>query len=413
MKHKSLIEKIKRHGRRSLTTLGLLALLDLSCAAPNPKVDWEKTYSHGRFNVGEDVQQTEDGGYIITGTSDFLSGGNENIYLAKTDSQGNLVWQKFYGGKKADLATALQKTNDEGFVIGGITNSFGAGKWDAYLIKTNILGEKLWEKTFGGENNDIVNDVKQTKDDGYVIVGATFPRVPPKEQLISHVYLAKTNPLGEKLWEKIYDDTNLEGIKVEETNDDGYLVLASSYNKSYLIKTDSLGNKLWYKEYDSGKGSYLMKTKDMAYIIATSSSVLKTDSTGNILWKKQLDLENISSSYETKDGGYVVIGSGERGTKIIKVINVDYSGNKIWESSYMNYKDNTHRRIALGILAPPLLLLPSRDYQDTIGKVIQETNDGGFITSGYITNSNLDIYMLKTEAASAPSDNCHFIFKRK
>ncbi|MBT5354223.1 MAG: hypothetical protein HOL56_03910 [Flavobacteriales bacterium] len=144
---------------------------------------------------GESVQQTVDGGYIICGTSaelDMYSGNIiGDVFLVKTDGNGIEQWRENYGGMNNDLGKSVQQTNDGGYIITGNTESYGSGDYDVYLIKTDGNGLEQWTKTFGGTNNDIGRDVQQTVDGGYIICGETNPA-----NADPNVYLIKTDGNG-------------------------------------------------------------------------------------------------------------------------------------------------------------------------------------------------------------------------
>jgi hypothetical protein len=134
---------------------------------------WARTYGDSLRNGGWCVQQTIDGGYVIAGATILSLGDFLDFYLVKIDSLGNVLWEKTYGGNSHDGALSVQQTSDTGYVIAGYTESFGAGSSDAFLVKTDSGGNLLWERTYGGIYWDHGFSVQQTSDGGYVVVGGT------------------------------------------------------------------------------------------------------------------------------------------------------------------------------------------------------------------------------------------------
>jgi len=205
---------------------------------------WEKTFGGGNIDVGESVQQTSDGGYIVAGGTMPYGTGKGGVYLIKTDASGNKVWEKTFGGKD-DEGHSVQQTSDGGYIVAGITNSYGAGGYDVYLIKTDASGNKVWEKTFGGSKDEEWSSVQQTSDGGYIIAGDTMSYGAG----VSDVYLIKTDASGNKVWEKTFGGNKGDSGKlVQQTSDGGYIVVGTtnSYGAGvlnvYLIKTDANGN---------------------------------------------------------------------------------------------------------------------------------------------------------------------------
>ncbi|MCH7761882.1 hypothetical protein IIA15_10870, partial [candidate division TA06 bacterium] len=132
------------------------------------QITFERTYGGGARDEGYSVQQTSDGGYIIAGLTWSFGSGRDDVYLIKTDSLGDTLWTRTFGGTNSDGGRSVQQTLDGGYIITGFTNSFGVGGIDVYLIKTDSLGDTLWTKTYGGDYNDGGYSVQQTLDKGYI-----------------------------------------------------------------------------------------------------------------------------------------------------------------------------------------------------------------------------------------------------
>ena len=135
---------------------------------------WSATFGGPENDVGLSVQQTSDGGFIIAGRTESFGAGVGDVYLIRTDASGNEQWSRTFGGPENDVGWSVQQTSDGGFVVAGGTNSFGAGESDVYLIKTDASGNERWSATFGGPENDGGTSVQQTSDGGFIVAGVTF-----------------------------------------------------------------------------------------------------------------------------------------------------------------------------------------------------------------------------------------------
>ena len=200
-----------------------------------------KTYGGTSDDYGYSVEQTADGGYIIAGQTTSFGAGNSDVYLIKTDASGNTTWTKTFGGAYSDVARSVQPTADGGYIIAGYTESFGAGSYDVYLIKTDTT----WTKTFGGTSHDYGYSVEPTADGGYIIAGSTRSFGAG----IDDVYLIKTDAIGNATWTITFGGTDFDyGQSVRQTSDGGYIIagytssFGAGFYDVYLIKTDANGN---------------------------------------------------------------------------------------------------------------------------------------------------------------------------
>jgi hypothetical protein len=139
----------------------------------NGNVQWAKTYGGGHYDYAFSVQQTSDGEYIVAGLTWSFGASLSDVFLVKTDANGNVQWAKTYGGGHYDYAFSVQQTSDGGYIVAGYTESFGAGYDDFFLIKTDANGNIIWAKTYGGIYGDYAFSVQQTSDGGYIVAGYT------------------------------------------------------------------------------------------------------------------------------------------------------------------------------------------------------------------------------------------------
>jgi hypothetical protein len=243
---------------------------------PSGETLWTRTYGGNNSDYGASVQQTTDGGYIVTGyTASFGAGLDDvyNVYLIKTDPSGDTLWTRTYGGSVIDRGSSVQQTTDGGYIVVGDTDSFGAGFYDVYLIKTDSSGDTLWTRTYGGNSSDYGYSVQQTTDGGYIVAGKTRSFGP----VVYDVYLFKTDSAGNTLWERTYGGSDYEsGNSVQQTMDGGYIVagrtesVGAGYADVYLIRTNASGDTLWTRTYggsDWDVGESVQLTKDGGYVI--------------------------------------------------------------------------------------------------------------------------------------------------
>jgi hypothetical protein len=260
----------------------------------NGNLMWSKNYGGFDWDFFSSAQQTNDNGFILCGTTFSFGSGIMNIYLVKIDLSGNFLWMKTLGGDNREYGTFIQQTSDHGFIITGSTKSFTAISGRIYLVKTDSLGNPLWSKIFGGVIGEAGNCVKQCSDGGYIITGYTNSFGAGGQD----VFLVKTDLSGNLQWMKTYGGAWIdEGYYVEQTTDSGFIVTGRTQSfgpqgsgaggtNIYLLKTDANGDTLWTKTYGSviNNGYCVKQTNDGGYVIAsnpTSINLIKTDSKGN------------------------------------------------------------------------------------------------------------------------------------
>jgi hypothetical protein len=188
---------------------------------PNGDTIWTRTYGGNKWDEGYDVAETRDGGYIIAGWTKTYGEGGFDVYLVKTDCNGVACWAKTFGGQQWDWAKAVVQIYDGGYVVAGGTGSCGAGLYDIYMMRTDSTGEGIWTKPIGGIYNDSGHSLVVTPDGGYLIVGETESYGTGKID----IYLLRTDSNGATLWEMPYGGTQEEaGYSVVTTDDGGFIV---------------------------------------------------------------------------------------------------------------------------------------------------------------------------------------------
>ncbi len=318
---------------------------------------WGKMFGRGGVDWGHSVRQTTDGGFIIAGATWRFGAMCSDVYLIKTDANGNKEWSKTFGGSGRDYANAVVQSTNGGYIIVGQTDSFGAGDDDVYLIKTDVSGNEIWSRTFGGSRGDYGHAVRQTVDGGYVIVGNTKSLAARQ----SEVYFIKTDCHGSKLWSKTFGGGyRAWGKSLEQTSDGGYIIAGSKWpfggrqSDVYLIKTDADGKEVWSKTFGGKYADHanaVQQTTDAGYIIAgntwpfgnTGNSdvyLIKTDANGNKAWSRTFGRSRGDYGHavrQTVDGGYVIVGQTDSfgaGDDDVYLIKTDASGNKVWSKTF-------------------------------------------------------------------------------
>ena len=376
----------------------LLSAVCLSSIA-SAQTNWQRTYGGQDDDVGYSVQQTTDGGFIVAGSTASYGAGELDVYLIKTNARGDTLWTRTYGGADYDLGLSVQQTTDDGFVIAGYTGPGFPGGMDIYLIKTDAQGDTLWTRTYGGTSGEVGYSVRQTADGGYIIAGST--QTPDYGD--DDVYLIRTNAVGDTLWTRTYGGENHdEAFSVAQTSEGGYIVAGTSNSFGgedvYLLKTDASGDTLWTRTY-RGKhragGTSVQQTADSGYIIAgytvspvpptpegVDVYVVKTNASGDTLWTRtygRTDWDRGDAVQQTADGGYIIAGAIETDgpTRIdVYLIKINAGGDTLWTRTYGG---------------------SDRDQ----GLSVRQTADGGYIVTGYnrsLGTGDRDVYLIRTNA---------------
>jgi hypothetical protein len=221
-------------------------------------------------SVGYSVQQTSDSGYIVAG----VNMDHGDLFLMKTNSMGDTVWTKNYGGAFGEICRSVQQTADNGFILVGETSSYGSGDDDIWLLKTNEDGDTLWTKTYGGTSWDYGHSVDQTFDGGYIVTGRTNSFCVG----LSDIWLLRTDANGDTLWTKTFGGTGCEGGRfVQQTFDGGFMIVgytdsfgAGDYD-AWILKTNGNGDTLWTTLYGGPEFDRFyvgQQTSDAGYIFA-------------------------------------------------------------------------------------------------------------------------------------------------
>jgi hypothetical protein len=304
----------------------------------NGDTTWTNTFGGGGDHYGRCVRQTSDSGYIVTGGTADLSQ-IADVIIIKTDPNGNASWTSIFGGTEFDIGNSVCETSDGGYVAVGMTRSF-SGIAEIYVVKTDANGDSLWTRTYGGPLWDEAHSVQETADSGLIITGYTTlssgPGGPDTE-----VYLLKTDANGNSIWSQTYELNAAEeyrdyGYSVQQTSDNGYILVGETWYPGtpaweidvYLVKTHPNGDTIWTRTYDraarTDKGLDVQQTNDGGYIIAGYTQIIgldydiyliRTDANGDTVWTKTIGDAQAPTPWEeafaldqTSDGGYIIAG---------------------------------------------------------------------------------------------------------
>jgi hypothetical protein len=378
-----------------------------------PPIEWQKCYGGGGGQICYCIKPTTDGGSISCGTSRFgnVSGdisivyGDNDAWIVKLDALGTIMWEKSIGGKSA---YSVQQTADGGYIISGdrdtLVNSIS--NHDCWIAKLNGGGSIEWEKTYGGTAGDYAYSIAQTTDGGYIIAGQTLS----SDGDISNYHgtgdcwIIKLDSEGNLVWQKALGGSLQDvAYDAKQTTDGGFIVSGSTssidgnvinplhYSGAWLIKLDANGSIVWQKVYGSGSGYSICQTSDGGYAFTSNPFgntngvigshgledfwIVKLDAVGNLVWQKAVGGsfdERPRSIIQSADGGIVVAGRtssingdivGNHGGLDFWIVKLSLSGDLQWAK-------------ALGGIG-----------QDE-GYSIYQTQDLGYIVAGTSTSNN-------------------------
>ena len=253
----------------------------------NGNKQWEYLFRVKGYFEHSSIQQTSDGGYIIVCTGDEVDGDGWNAYLIKIDKDGNEQWDRSFGKKEySQLGLFVRQTDDGGYIILSENwlfipdyNFYGEKKYELWIIKTDKNGNETWNTTMGGERRYIGTMIIQTKDGGYIVIGCTSSYDPEDDV---DIWLLKMDPYGNPIWEKAFGgDDDEVGQSILPTQDGGYIFTGSHW----LIKINSTGNEEWSRYY-KGEAYDIKSTPDGGYILTGALGgdlwLFKTDSFGRL-----------------------------------------------------------------------------------------------------------------------------------
>ena len=371
-----------------------ILLLSGNLFAQPPDSLWSNTFGGNQYDICSAVQQTSDGGYILAGKTQSFGAGDYDFWLVKTDANGDSLWSRTFGGMNSDICQSAQQTSDEGYILAGHTGSFGECDSDFWLVKTDADGIFLWDRVFGGDDDDGCYSVQQTSDGGYILAG--YSRSFGANNC--DYWLLKTNANGDSLWSKIFGGNDDDVChSVQQTTDGGYILAGDTWSFGagsrdfWLVKTDENGDSLWSDSFGGSQMevcSSIRQTTDEGYILAGSTQsfgagykdcwIVKTNENGDSLWSRTFGgegSESLEDVQQTADGGYI-LGGQFLGTNSwdFLLIRTDENGDSLWSMTFGG--DDWDICLSLAL-----------------------TSDNGYILAGYTRSfgaGDYDFWLVKT-----------------
>ncbi|MDX1701135.1 MAG: T9SS type A sorting domain-containing protein [Melioribacteraceae bacterium] len=346
-----------------------LVLLVSDILSQSPDILWTKTYGGIEWEIGYEVQETSDGGFIISGVTNSFGGGSNDFYLIKTDANGDTLWTKTYGGAGTETAYSVFQTADGGYVIAGKIREVGQTYTDVYIIRTNSSGDTLWTRIYGNGDTDEANSVIQTEGDGYyVMVGNTRSFGPGN----SMIYFMEVSPTADTMWQQYYGGSaNDYGQEVIET-EDGYAIIGSTANfgagsfDAWIIRVDWDYNIIWSKtiggsQSDDGYSIKQLTNGDFIGAGRTKSFgqgdfsflIFRLSSGGDSLWAKVYGgtaKDQCTSVKQALGGGIIAAGSTESfgaGNTDWYIVRTDVNGNSLWTKTIGGIADDECHSVAI------------------------------------------------------------------
>lgn len=358
------------------------------------------SFGGGGVDIGYSVKQTLDKSYIIVGSTTSYGAGNSDVYLVKMDTMGWTTWQKTFGGFGNDIGRSVIQLNDSGYVIAGFTNSYGAGGYDAYVIRTDKAGTLMWQTTIGGTDWDFGYDIVESSDGNLVMCGSTTSF----GQGNTDGLVAKLNTNGGIIWQKYYGGVEEDEFRaVIKTNDNKLALAGMTKSKGdlngdcYFNKLDLNGDTVFTRTFGSAGKDYLtdlVQKPSNEYIVAgaktysanpyTNSAYFNFDLNGNFNWE---------GNYNNSNGNENIVAAtnSQLGDKTAYIRNIPVQSYMMQGS--IGVAKNT------GIY--PYLANEFGGTEDETILGIDRTRDGGYICVG-TTNSfnsfNGDVFIIKQDS---------------
>ncbi|MCZ7555686.1 MAG: hypothetical protein M5R41_04700 [Bacteroidia bacterium] len=287
---------------------------------------WKKTFGGVYEDQAYSVEHTSDGGFIIVGTTESYTNGFTDIWLIKTDAQGTMLWNRSYGGTSYDYGLDVRECFNGGYIVAGQSQQSLTGGKYAMLLRTDELGNEIWNKLYGGRDGDIAASVDQLADGGFVVAGATTSATTGSSAL----WVFRTSPSGEILWDRSISGAQSNiGTRLHTLADGsvaviGYSMPPNSQNSNMLfVRLDPAGDVTVNTIlHDNAFGTGIDEAADGNFVVcgytnpysgdASDIVLSKVSRDGNVLWTRLIGgnrRDRAAAVVITSDNGYLLTGS--------------------------------------------------------------------------------------------------------
>jgi hypothetical protein len=320
---------------------------------------YQYTYGGIKKDINYAIIESHGEGMISVGYTESFGAGNFDVYVVKYDKTGGIEWSKTYGGAREDYGRHIIKTEDNGYLLLGYTNSYAEGNFfDVLLIKIDANGVILWSKTYGVDKSEYGYKIERAHDGGYVILGEIINMINNDKN--SDVLLVKVSEKGDFEWSRIYGGIQTDYLySIHQTKDGGYIMggETNSFGAGewdfYIVKVDGEGNLKWDKVYGGLKsdyGRFALPANDGGYLLGGNSfgygqgdmdfCLLKLDENGVLEWSKsygELMTEYMLDMIPAGPDGYLISGySNSFDTKVedVWIMNISNKGKLNWSKIF-------------------------------------------------------------------------------
>ena len=288
---------------------------------------WSRTYGGSEYERCHSAAATSDGGYVLAGDTRSFGLGDYDIWLLKVNSDGDSLWSRTFGGTESDRCLCVQQTSDGGYILAGETSSFDVDRGDLWIVRTNSQGDSLWSNAFGGVEWDGCTSAEQTSDGGYILAGWTRSFGAGNHDF----WLVKTDENGDSLWSRTFGGADDDYCHcVHQTADGGYVLTGQTWSFGpgwhdfWLVRTDANGDSLWSRTYGGDLSEFCYcawPTSDGGYVLVGQTQsfgagnfdvwLVRVSSDGTQLWDRTFGGSESDGCFDvrsTSDGGYVLAG---------------------------------------------------------------------------------------------------------